>query len=43
VGYYAPERGVEMSGLRQIRLQLKDPELRKRYVLRYRMAYYGKR
>jgi Ca-activated chloride channel family protein len=43
VGYYAPERGVEMSGLRQIRLQLKDPELRKRYVLRYRTAYYGKR
>ncbi len=41
VGYYAPQRGVEMSGLRQIRLQLKDPELRARYVLRYRMAYYG--
>jgi Ca-activated chloride channel family protein len=43
VGYYAPVRGKELSGLRQIRLQLKDPGLRSRYALRYRTAYYGGR
>jgi Ca-activated chloride channel family protein len=43
VGYYAPARGKELSGLRQIRLQLKDPGLRARYSLRYRTAYYGGR
>jgi Ca-activated chloride channel family protein len=43
VGYYAPPKGVEVSGLRQIRLQLKDPALRARYTLRYRTAYYGNR
>lgn len=41
VGYYAPSRGKDMSGLRQIRLQLRDPALRAQYSLRYRMAYYG--
>jgi Ca-activated chloride channel family protein len=43
VGYYAPQRGVDISGLRHIRLQLKDPALRARYTLRYRTAYYGNR
>jgi Ca-activated chloride channel family protein len=42
VGYYAPVKGVDFSGLRQIRLQLKDPALRAKYTLRYRTAYYGK-
>ncbi|WP_263377647.1 VWA domain-containing protein [Granulicella paludicola] len=41
VGYYAPQRGVDPSGLRHIRLQLKDPEKRSKYDLRYRTAYYG--
>jgi Ca-activated chloride channel family protein len=41
VGYYAPQRGVDPSGLRHIRLQLKDPEKRAKYELRYRTAYYG--
>jgi Ca-activated chloride channel family protein len=43
VGYYAPLRGVEGSGLRHIHLQLKDPDLRARYTLRYRTAYYAPR
>jgi Ca-activated chloride channel family protein len=43
IGYYAPQRGVELSGLRHIRMQLKDPELRAKYTLRYRTAYYGNR
>jgi Ca-activated chloride channel family protein len=43
VGYYAPPRGVDLSGLRHIQLQLKDLQLRARYVLRYRTAYYGSR
>jgi Ca-activated chloride channel family protein len=41
VGYYAPQRGLDYSGLRRIRLQLKDPALRAKYTLRYRTAYYG--
>lgn len=41
VGYYAPLKGKESSGLRQIRLQLKDPAMRTKYTLRYRTAYYG--
>ena len=41
VGYYAPQRGAELSGLRHIRIQLKDPALRAKYTLRYRTAYYG--
>jgi Ca-activated chloride channel family protein len=40
LGYYAPPRGVELSGLRHIRIQLKDPSLRGKYTLRYRTAYY---
>jgi Ca-activated chloride channel family protein len=43
LGYYAPAHGVEFSGLRQIRLTLKDPALRAKYTLRYRTAYYGNR
>jgi Ca-activated chloride channel family protein len=41
VGYYALAHGVEFSGLRQIRIELKDPTLRAKYTLRYRTAYYG--
>ena len=43
VGYYAPQRGADLSGLRHIRIELKDPALRSRYTLRYRTAYYGNR
>ena len=43
VGYYAPQMGGDAAGLRQIRLQLKNPALRARYTLRYRTAYYGRR
>jgi Ca-activated chloride channel family protein len=43
VGYYAPQRGVDPSGLRHIHLELKDPALRAKYTLRYRTAYYGNR
>lgn len=43
VGYYAPQRGVDGTGLRHIELQLKDPALRARYKLRYRTAYYATR
>jgi Ca-activated chloride channel family protein len=43
VGYYAPQRGGDFSGLRHIRIQLKDPALRAKYGLRYRTAYYGNR
>jgi Ca-activated chloride channel family protein len=43
LGYYAPQHGVEFSGLRQIRIALKDPALQARYTLRYRTAYYGNR
>jgi Ca-activated chloride channel family protein len=43
VGYYAPQRGGDFSGLRRIRIQLKDPALRAKYSLRYRTAYYGNR
>ena len=43
LGYYAPQRGGDASGLRRIRLQMKDPALRVRYTLRYRTAYYGNR
>jgi Ca-activated chloride channel family protein len=43
VGYYAPQRGVDSSGLRHIDIRLKDPKLRAVYTLRYRTAYYAKR
>jgi Ca-activated chloride channel homolog len=43
LGYYAPQRGGDSRGLRQIRLQMKDPALRGKYTLRYRTAYYATR
>ena len=43
IGYYAPQKGGDSAGLRQIGLQLKDPVLAARYTLRYRTAYYGRR
>ena len=43
VGYYAPQKGADASGLRQIGLRLKDPALRARYRLRYRTSYYGRK
>ena len=43
IGYYAPQRGVEISGLRHIQIEMKDPALRAKYTLRYRTAYYGNR
>jgi Ca-activated chloride channel family protein len=42
LAYYAPEHGGDDSGLRHIRVQLKDPALRAQYTLRYRTAYYGR-
>jgi Ca-activated chloride channel family protein len=41
VGYYAPQHGVDSSGLRHIHLQLKDPAQRTLYTLRYRTVYYA--
>jgi Ca-activated chloride channel family protein len=43
IGYYAPQKGGDSSGLRHIELQLTDPALRARYTLRYRTAYYANR
>jgi Ca-activated chloride channel family protein len=43
LGYYAPISGGDRNGLRQIRIELKDPSLRAKYTLRYRTAYYGGR
>ena len=43
IGYYAPQKGADTSGLRQIGLQLKDPSLRAKYTLRYRTSYYARR
>jgi Ca-activated chloride channel family protein len=43
LGYYAPQKGGDFSGLRHIEIQLKDPALRAKYKLRYRTAYYGNR
>lgn len=43
IGYYAPQKGSDPSGLRRIGLTLKDPALRARYTLRYRTSYYGRR
>lgn len=43
IGYYAPQKGGDSSGLRHIELQMKDPALRARYKLRYRTAYYANR
>lgn len=43
IGYYAPQKGKDSSGLRQIGLELKDPALRGKYVLRYRTSYYARK
>jgi Ca-activated chloride channel family protein len=43
LGYYAPQKGGDFSGLRRISIQMKDPALRAKYKLRYRTAYYGNR
>jgi Ca-activated chloride channel family protein len=42
VGYYAPQKSKDPSGLRHIHMQLKDPTLRAKYTLRYRTAYFGR-
>lgn len=43
LGYYAPQKGGDASGLRRIEVRMKDPALRTRYTLRYRTAYYANR
>ncbi len=43
LGYYAPQNGGDVKGLRRIEIRMKDPALRARYKLRYRTAYYGNR
>jgi Ca-activated chloride channel homolog len=43
LGYYAPQTGGDVSGLRHIEIRMKDPALRDKYKLRYRTAYYGNR
>jgi Ca-activated chloride channel family protein len=43
LGYYAPQKSLDPTGLRHIELQMKDPTLRARYTLRYRTAYYANR
>jgi Ca-activated chloride channel homolog len=43
LGYYAPQKGKDASGLRQIGLELKDPALRAKYALRYRTSYYARK
>jgi Ca-activated chloride channel homolog len=43
LGYYAPQQGGDVTGLRHIEIRMKDPALRAKYKLRYRTAYYGNR
>lgn len=43
LGYYAPQKGGDASGLRHIEIRMKDPALQAKYRLRYRTAYYGNR
>lgn len=43
LGYYAPQKGGDLMGLRHIEIRMKDPSLRAKYKLRYRTAYYGNR
>jgi Ca-activated chloride channel homolog len=43
LGYYAPQQGGDVSGLRHIEIRMKNPALREKYKLRYRTAYYGNR
>lgn len=40
LGYYAPHKPLDEGGLRHIEIELKPPELRGKYKLRYRTAYY---
>jgi Ca-activated chloride channel family protein len=40
LGYYAPQ-GRRDSSLRTIKVQMKKPEMRDKYVLRYRTGYYA--
>ncbi|MEO6911937.1 MAG: VWA domain-containing protein, partial [Edaphobacter sp.] len=40
LGYYAPPGGHDQS-FRAIKVQMKDPALRGKYVLRYRTGYYA--
>lgn len=42
LGYYAPQKGGDASGLRQISVQLTDPVARAQDALRYRTGYYAK-
>jgi Ca-activated chloride channel homolog len=41
LGYYAPQHGGDRTGFRHIEIQMKDPALRAKYTLRYRIGYYG--
>jgi Ca-activated chloride channel family protein len=41
LAYYAPQKGADRSGLRHVRVQLKDPVQQAHSTLRYRTAYYG--
>src|SRR5579875_1097632 len=43
IGYYAPQKGGDTTGLRHIEVRLKDPALAAKYKLRYRTAYYANR
>jgi Ca-activated chloride channel family protein len=43
LGYYAPQNGGDRVGFRHIQIRLKDPDLRAKYMLRYRTGYYGSR
>ncbi len=43
LGYYAPQKSADPTGLRHIEIRLKDPTLAAKYKLRYRTAYYGNR
>ena len=43
IGYYAPQKGADASGLREIGIQLKDSALQGKDTLRYRTSYYGRR
>lgn len=43
LGYYAPQKGGDRNGFRRIHIQMKDPELRARYSLRYRTGYYAEK
>ena len=42
LGYYAPRKRLGDDSLRHIQVQMKDPVLQSRYVLRHRTAYYAR-